>query len=338
MRNNKIDVIIPAYNVEGTNLFKCLASVACQSIVEDIDVTIVDDSSEKENYASVASVFKNQLNIQIIKTPKNGGCGVARQWGIDHTSNPYFTFLDTDDTLNGAFALEALRTGIEDPSHFYTVCVGCFDEMQYIEGHGTIALPHDKDFVWMHGKLYRRSYIEEQNIRFHETSRANEDGGFNTMIKLLADDDHQVKFIKARVYYWQENKQSITRSNDNSYAYGTSKKDSFYGYAENQIYAIKEIYRRQPNNVNLIPYAIEVMVNLYIYFIDVLAHAPKNAAQNFEWCKWYYQEIYSKIPEVPMEILGRIYSTEMQGAYARGTFNNFIIPLTFMDFLELLEK
>lgn len=43
--NKKIDVIIPAYNVPYDILFRCLSSIACQDIVRDLEVTIVDDAS-----------------------------------------------------------------------------------------------------------------------------------------------------------------------------------------------------------------------------------------------------------------------------------------------------
>lgn len=35
--NKKIDVITPAYNAPDNILFRCLASIACQDIVNDID-------------------------------------------------------------------------------------------------------------------------------------------------------------------------------------------------------------------------------------------------------------------------------------------------------------
>lgn len=45
--NKLIDVIIPAYNVPDHILFRCLSSIACQSIVDEIEITIVDDASTK---------------------------------------------------------------------------------------------------------------------------------------------------------------------------------------------------------------------------------------------------------------------------------------------------
>lgn len=335
--NNKIDVIIPAYNVKDENLYRCLASVACQSIVKDIQVTIVDDGSEKENYVKVIEAFKEQLDVQIIKNPVNGGCGVARQYGIDHTSNSYFTFLDTDDTFNGAFALEALRIGIESDNLNYSICVGCFDEIQISQEYGAMIIPHNENMVWMHGKLYRRSYIENNNIRFHKTSRANEDGGFNTIIKLMEDKDNPIKFIPARVYYWHENNNSITRAGNRSYAYGSSKRDSFFGYVENQIYAIKEVYQKQPNNQQLLPYAVTVMINLYGYYLEVCDRAPENAEANFKWCKWYYDEIYKHL-QIPEALLKRTYFEIMRGKYLSPSFVDIIPEITFKDFIKKLQK
>ena len=64
--NRKIDVIIPAYNVPDNIIFRCLASIACQDIVKEIEVTIVDDASTQENYDNIAELFRKFLTIYVI--------------------------------------------------------------------------------------------------------------------------------------------------------------------------------------------------------------------------------------------------------------------------------
>lgn len=76
--NRKIDVIIPAYNVPDEIIFRCLSSIACQDILSDIEVTIVDDASTEQNYAKVAKHFESFMKINILRYETNGGPGVAR--------------------------------------------------------------------------------------------------------------------------------------------------------------------------------------------------------------------------------------------------------------------
>lgn len=189
--NHKIDVIIPAYNVADNILFRCLSSIAQQEIIDDLEITIVDDASTEQNYKEVIKSFENFMKINLLRYETNGGPGVARQYGMDHTSNGYITFIDADDTFNGSLALKALRNGIELQNGLFHMCVGIFDEIHeqgVPQGEGPLLMPHENDMVWMFGKLYRRSFIDKYKIHFHETSRANEDNGFNTMIRLCSND------------------------------------------------------------------------------------------------------------------------------------------------------
>lgn len=340
--NNLIDVIIPAYNVPDNILFRCLASIACQDIVSDLEVTIVDDASTEQNYAEVAKHFEDILKINILRYDINGGPGVARQYGIDHTSNGYMTFIDADDTFNGAFALKALRNSIEMNNGMYIMSVGVFDEVHEANlqpGDGPVLMPHDRDLIWMFGKMYKRSFIDRYNIRFHETSRANEDNGFNTLIRLCCSDQEQINFIPAHVYYWHENLNSITRANDCQYSYGGSIRDSFYGFVENMIYAIKEAKKRRPYNGFINMWAVNCMLNIYEYYVECYARAQEHAENNFKWCKRYYNEIYKDLEnEIPKDIFAQQYNDIMRNAYVGDKLNGIIPHIGIYEFLESLKE
>lgn len=340
--NRQIDVIIPAYNVPDHILFRCLASIACQDIVKDLVVTIVDDASTEQNYAAVAKNFESIMKINILRYETNGGPGVARQYGIDHTSNGYMTFIDADDTFNGAFALKALRNGIEMQNGLYHMCVGVFDEVHeegLAPGDGPILMAHEQDMVWMFGKLYRRSFIDRYNIHFHESSRANEDNGFNTMIRLCSSDQEQINFIAAHVYYWHENPNSITRANDCQYSYGSSERDSFYGYVENMIFAIKEAKKRKPYNGFITMWAVNCMLNIYEYYIECYARANDHADTNFKWCKRFYDEVYAALEgDIPAETLAQQYNEIMRNAYMGDKLNGIIPCMGIFEFINKLKE
>lgn len=341
--NNKIDVIIPAYNVSNHILFRCLASIACQDIVNDVEVTIVDDASTEQEYSTVAKNFESIMKINILRYEINGGPGVARQYGIDHTSNGYFTCIDADDTFNGALALKALRNGIEMDNGLNQMCVGVFDEIHEThlpEGEvGPILMDHSQDLIWMFGKLYRRSFIDKYNIRFHKSSRANEDNGFNTLCRLCMNDRERIKFIPAHVYYWHENINSITRANDCQYSYGSSERDSFYGYVENMIYAVKEAKKRNPYNGGITMWAVNCMLHIYEYYIECVGRAPEHAENNFKWCKRYYNEIYKDLEDdISDEMLAQHYNEAMRNAYIGDKLAGIIPCLSIYEFLDKLKE
>lgn len=340
--NRKIDVIIPAYNVPDKILSRCLASIACQNIVDELEITIVDDASTEQNYLEVINNFKSMLKINLMRYEENGGPGIARQYGLDHTVNGYVTFIDADDTLNGSFALDILRQGLEIDNGLYHTCVGCFDEVHeegVLETMRPYFIPHREDMVWMFGKLYRRSFLDKYKIHFHPTSRANEDNGFNTMIRLCSGESERVNFINFPVYYWHENPNSITRINDCQYSYGASKRDSFYGYVENMIFAIKEAKSRKPYNGMITMWSVICMLNLYQYYIECYARSPENVEQNFKWCKWYYDEVYSLIEkDISEEILAKHYTDLMRDSYHSEKLEGIIPCMGIYEFLKKLKE
>ena len=119
----KIDIIIPAYKAQNT-ILRTLSSIAIQSVLNDISVTIVNDA-DGIGYQKFVDMFKDYMDIKEITLEKNGGPGVARQYGIDNTNSPYFTCIDADDTFAGAFALEILMKGLDENKEYHTV-IGSF--------------------------------------------------------------------------------------------------------------------------------------------------------------------------------------------------------------------
>ena len=53
--------------------------------------------------------------------------------------------------------------------------------------------------------------------------------------KLVSNQNEQIKFIQDITYYWHFKEDSITRINNAQYSYD----QSFVGYTENMIYAVK---------------------------------------------------------------------------------------------------
>lgn len=323
--NYLIDIIIPAYKAQES-IERTLASIVIQSIKDKCKVTIVNDADDI-GYEKQVNRYKDLLSICEIKLDKNGGPGVARQYGINNTDLPYFTCIDADDTFASAFALEILLTNLQKNPEYHTAVGSFLEERENLQ-----FIKHQQDLVWMFGKLYTRAFINKYNIRFNET-RANEDNGFNTMIRLCSNDHEKIMFIDDIVYYWHFKEDSITRINNCEYSYN----QSFPGYTENMIYAITESRKMCPFNGYIDMWTTQVMFNLYFYYIQTCHRDPRFIEQNYNACVEFYDKAYSLIKDkISDKIFKEIFS-QVYNSTAHDMFG--IAPeITIYDFLDKLDK
>ena len=330
MEKNKIDVIIPAYKAHKT-ILRTLSSIAEQSILQDLNVIIVNDCCPEGDYSKFIKMFSPYMEIKEIKLQENGGPGVARQYGIDNSNNEFFTCIDADDTFYGATALEILREGISITPEI-KCCSAVFaqlgDTLQQI-------VAHPNDMVWMFGKIYRRNFINQYKVRFNET-RANEDTGFNSIVKLLCDNPiEQVRYITECVYYWHNKKDSITRINDNQYNYD----QCLCGWTDNMIYAINHVRKYKPFSGAAIQHTVSVMHQLYYYYIETLARKPVFAQQNWEYVKKFYNTCYKRIEnDISDEIFGQMFSMCSQEKWASGSLLGIVPKIGIHQFMEKLRN
>lgn len=334
--NQKIDVIIPAYNVPDTILFRCLSSIACQENIEDIEVTIIDDASTEQNYEEIASKFDFLFKTNIIRLPVNGGPGVARQRGINCTHNEYITFIDADDTLANSYSLKILKYAIED-NPYNVVSLGNFEEEIKKDGEFLSFASHKKDYSWIFGKMYKRAFIEKYNIHFHPTSRANEDGGFNQQVQFCLNEYEREGYIDEVVYYWHYSETSITTVNNNDYEFSPNPNGGFFGYVENAIFNVERAKEINIDPANIKSYTISCMIHLYLMWIKCCQYANKYADRNLKLCKWYYNETYKNL-EITTEELEYYYGEIMFMNHKNGKFIGFIPQVSYYQFLDMLKE
>lgn len=159
------------------------------------------------------------------------------------------------------------------------------------------------------------------------------------MVRLCSSDQEQINFIPAHVYYWHESPNSITRANDCQYSYGGSIRDSFYGYVENMIFAVKESKKRKPYNGFITMWAVNCMINIYEYYIECYARSKETADTNFKWCKRYYDEVYKTLePDISNEIFAEQYNDIMRNAYMGDKLNGIIPCMGIFEFLDKLKN
>jgi glycosyltransferase involved in cell wall biosynthesis len=95
--NPDISVIMPLYNAKGY-LKPAVDSILNQTH-KNIEVIIVDDCSTDGSLDLCRELYGNNERVVILKQPKNGGAGEARNTGLCSARGKYIAFVDSDDEI-----------------------------------------------------------------------------------------------------------------------------------------------------------------------------------------------------------------------------------------------
>ena len=192
-----IDIIIPLYNCIDT-LEKTLLSISNQDIKDKFTIILVDDKSTQD-YHLIIKKFQNLLNIKYYRLDKNVGPGIARQYGIDHSKNQYIIFIDADDLFPKENSISMIYNIIKQGYDYVSSLV--YNE--YLK----INISNSGD---LHGKIYLRKFIEDNNIRFNN-SRFHEDNLFNSLV--LINNPKKIN-INEVTYIYSYNQKSLTKKEE----------------------------------------------------------------------------------------------------------------------------
>lgn len=223
MTNNKtIDILIPAYNAHKT-IVKTLASIFSQQRSFIVKVYIINDGSN-DDYSEVIELFKD-LDIIELKLDCNKGVGVARQYGLEHSYGDYILFIDADDVLYNNFALSNLYNLIKN--YDYDFVYGAI----YLEDkNGREKIKFHEGCL--HGKMYNRSFLKNNNIRFNST-RTSEDNSFNHICMFKA---RRVNNTDKVIYVYKDNTSSLTKGLSIEKIYNNLK-----DFTENVVYFMDNV-------------------------------------------------------------------------------------------------
>ena len=244
-----IDVIIPAYNAHST-IERTLFSICYQTMSDKLNVIIVNDCSV-DNYQQIVNFFSMYINIKEVTLDVNSGPGIARERGLQESHSDFVVFIDADDTFASPKAIERLYNLINENEA--DVAIGSFVEC--LKG---AYYSHYSDLIWLHGKMYRRSFLDENNIHFND-SRANEDNFFNSCIILS---DAKMTFTEDPIYIWNYTENSITRKNNKEYNY-----TGIFGYIDNMSKSLIFGVENNKNRTLIGNRSLSVLYAVYYYYI-----------------------------------------------------------------------
>lgn len=218
-----VSVLVPICNVERY-LDQCLASLVAQTLA-DFEVLCINDGSTDGSRAIIGRYLDADARFRVIDKP-NSGYGASMNLGLDNARGTYVAILESDDFFESD-ALEKLVSAAEEsgadvakadfwlywstpserrePFHI----VDAQQAGRTLRPLDDVAVFFRKPSIW--SGLYRRAFLERNDIRFLETPGASyQDAGFNFKVLACAD---RVTFLPDQVlFYRQDNEKSSVNS------------------------------------------------------------------------------------------------------------------------------
>lgn len=213
-----ISVIMPIYNSEKF-LADSIKSVLKQSH-QNIELLLINDGSEDGSAAICNEFARCDRRIRVYHT-KNNGPGAARNVGISLAKGAYLQFIDSDDYLEVDMIRQMLKA-LQRHSADLAVCgmkrvysENNSEEIFYIPKKISCDDEIKKDFIQLLkqglayspcNKLYKKSIIDEYNIRFDTNILNGEDAVFNIDYLFHC---RKVKILDEAYYVYQQRSGSL---------------------------------------------------------------------------------------------------------------------------------
>lgn len=227
----KISVIIPVYNASEflDDAFDCLLN----QTFTDFELVCVNDGSKDNTLEILNDYAKKDSRIKIIDKP-NGGCGSARNRGIEEASGEYIYFFDPDDILERNTFELAYESASKNNSDMVVFKANVFDKngisnrQIFFYYNKTIKkdkfdnLTRDdvKEYVLKGGyapwsKLYKREFLDRYDDFRFDLGIAFDDVPFHVKSMIRA---RKISFVNKILYHYRvDNVNSVNSTASNGF-------------------------------------------------------------------------------------------------------------------------
>ena len=229
MDDVKVSIIIPTFNTEKY-LSQCLDSVVNQTLKE-IEIICVNNGSTDNSLEILEEYAEKDSRVKVLSI-ENRGLSIARNYGIQYASGEYIGFVDSDDYIHLEMfeklynvaksrdldmcmcKVSTFEDGTDDLNDdIWYFSLNCLNQLEKdVFNHNDTKEVIGEICVTVYNKIYKRTMIEKNCIRFPETL-IFEDEIFFYDTYLHSD---RVSFIPYNLYYYRTHREgSLTEQTEN---------------------------------------------------------------------------------------------------------------------------
>lgn len=203
----KLQILVPQYKETDEVIKPLLDSIALQQNVDlknDVGVIIVNDGTDVHLTEELLKSYPFKIEYYL---NEHKGVSATRNACLDKATADYVAFCDADDIYYNMCGLWIIFREIENGG-FDSLTSVFVEETKHPVTKEPIYINREMDSTFVHGKVHRRKYLLEQNIRWNESLTIHEDSYFNCLCQKLSTN---VKYCQSPFYLWKWRDQSVCR-------------------------------------------------------------------------------------------------------------------------------
>lgn len=285
----------------GKNAFQMLAM---QIGVDwsQIRVTLVHDGSERfpADYFAGFPFAVNQVTLS------HRGIAAVRNWCIDNSEAEFIKFNDFDDTFANVFALKSILDVLKGNDLYDLLW---YDLLWYMDGH--VYLRTDRNPVFIHDKIFRRSFLNEHKLRFKEDLTWCEDSAFLAVVEMEIDHQRIGKIVcKSPIYLYICRQGSLCNRPE-------IKFQNLQSFFARHCYVAEEFLKRGMMD----PYytmCVRIMADSYYTLVRVpgiTEDKSEHEKRVFDWYEKHRDDFNACRPEMIPEVMAAVNKEDYEGGY-----------------------
>lgn len=303
-----LDMIVTHYREPWEMGEKFFAMLDLQRGIDFADFRVILVQDGEEGKLSPERFAHRPYKVEMITIP-HAGVSAARNAGLDEATADWVMFCDFDDTFANVYALMDIMNVLDTEdcdllwANFYVEARG---------DNGRVALAEQGlNSVFNHGKVYRRSFLLAQGLRFDPALPYCEDSLFNTAAYTICDPGRIGKIATPRpLYLWCDTPGSVTNTLKNG---ETAAVCAFRRNRE-----VCELYQKMRPRGEYCAMVARTVMDCY-YSLLGRADTPPLQALRRDFCAWFrrHRREWREVPYETLRLVKDI-SRKASGAKALG--------------------
>ena len=205
--SKKLEILVPQYDEDAKIIAPLLKSIELQQQIDienDIGVIIANDGSDIILHDDFLTSFP--FDIQYIRCDHKG-VSATRNACLDAATADYVMFCDADDMFVNMCGMYIIFR--EMAGDGFNVMTSVFvEETKNFTTDEKIYINREMDSTFVHGKVYRRSFLISNKIRWNDALTVHEDSYFNCLAQKMTA---SVKYCQQPFYLWKWRDGSVCR-------------------------------------------------------------------------------------------------------------------------------